>query len=161
MRELRVRTTVSLSVAPTAAVVPLAAARKQVGITVDVLNNRDTGSAGSLALRLPQGWKAEPVQAPFAFARAGERASFRFAVTMPPIETRTYDVRAVATVDGRDYTEGFEELDFRDLETRYLYRPSTISVRGIDVTVVPGLKVGYVMGIGDQVPRESLSLATR
>jgi hypothetical protein len=153
MRELRVVPTVSLSVAPTAAVVPLAAARKQVGITVDVLNNRDTGSAGSLALRLPQGWKAEPAQAPFAFARAGERASFRFAVTMPSIETRTYDVRAVATVDGRDYTEGFEELDFRDLETRYLYRPSTISVRGIDVTVVPGLKVGYVMGIGDQVPQ--------
>jgi len=153
MRELRVVPAVSLSVAPTAAVVPLVAARKQVGITVDVLNNRDTGSAGSLSLRLPQGWKAEPAQAPFAFARAGERASFHFAVTMPSIETRTYDVRAVATVDGHDYTEGFEELDFRDLETRYLYRPSTISVRGIDVAVVPGLKVGYVMGIGDLVPQ--------
>jgi LmbE family N-acetylglucosaminyl deacetylase len=153
MRELRVVPTVSLSVAPTAAVVPLATARKQVGITVDVLNNRDTGSAGSLTLRLPQGWKSEPAQAPFAFARAGERASFRFAATMPSIENRTYDVHAVATVDGRDYAEGFEELDFRDLETRYLYRPSTISVRGIDVSVVPGLKVGYVMGIGDQVPQ--------
>jgi hypothetical protein len=72
---------------------------------------------------------------------------------MPSIENRMYDVAAVATVDGRDYTEGFEEIDFRDLEARHLYRPSTIGVRGIDVAVVPGLKVGYVMGIGDQVPQ--------
>ena len=94
----------------------------------------------------------EPAQAPFAFARAGERASFRFTITMPSIENRLYDVRAVATSEGREYTEGFEEIDFRDLEARHLYRPSTIAVRGIDVAVVPNLKVGYVMGIGDQVP---------
>jgi hypothetical protein len=71
---------------------------------------------------------------------------------MPSIEDRLYEVRAVATVGGREYTEGFEALAFRDLETRHLYRPSAIGVRGIDVTIVPGLKVGYVMGIGDQVP---------
>jgi hypothetical protein len=153
MRELRVVPAISLTVAPTTAVVPLAAQTRRVAISVDLLHNRDTGSTGTLTLRLPQGWKAEPAQAPFTFARAGERTSFRFDVTMPSIENRMYDVRAVATVDGQEYTEGFEELDFRDLEARYLYRPSTIAVRGIDVTVVPGLKVGYVMGIGDQVPQ--------
>jgi len=35
---------------------------------------------------------------------------------------------------------------------RYLYRASTAEVRGVDVTTVAGLKVGYVMGVGDQVP---------
>jgi len=153
MRELRVVPAVSLTVSPTTAVVPLAAATRRVGITVDLLNSRDAGSKGAVRLRVPQGWTVEPAQAPFAFARAGERASFRFTVTMPSIENRMYDVRAVATVDGREYTEGFEEIDFRDLEARHLYRPSTIGVRGIDVAVVPGLKVGYVMGIGDQVPQ--------
>ena len=43
-------------------------------------------------------------------------------------------------------------LRHRDLETRYLYRDATTTVRGIDVTIAPGLKVGYVMGIGDDVP---------
>ncbi|HUU36410.1 MAG TPA: hypothetical protein VMW48_20235, partial [Vicinamibacterales bacterium] len=45
-----------------------------------------------------------------------------------------------------------ELIDQRDLEVRYLYRPATVEVRGIDVTVLPDLKVGYVMGVGDQVP---------
>ena len=158
MRELRVVPAVSLTVAPTTAVVPLAASRKTVGITVDLLNSRDSGSKGAVTLRVPQGWTVEPSQAPFGFARAGERASFRFSVTMPAIENRWYEVRAVATVDGREYTEGFEEIDFRDLEARHLYRPATIAVRGIDVAVVPGLKVGYVMGIGDQVPQGIVQL---
>lgn len=152
LRELRVVPAVSLTTAPTTAVVPLAAASKRVGITVDVLNSRDTGSKGTVSLRTPPGWTVDPPQASFAFARAGERSTFRFTVTMPSIESRTYEMRAVATVDGRDYAEGFELLEFRDLEARYLYRPSTIAVRGLDVAVVPGLKVGYVMGIGDQVP---------
>jgi hypothetical protein len=153
MRELRVVPAVSLTTSPTTAVVPLAAASKRVAITVDVLNSRDTGSKGTVSLRAPAGWTVDPAQTPFAFARAGERSSFRFTVTMPSIENRVYDVRAVATVEGREYTEGFETIDFRDLEARHLYRPSTIGIRGIDVTVVPGLKIGYVMGIGDQVPQ--------
>src|SRR5204862_6334966 len=39
-----------------------------------------------------------------------------------------------------------------DLETRYLYHPARTSVRGVDVAVAQNLKVGYVMGIGDEVP---------
>ena len=35
---------------------------------------------------------------------------------------------------------------------RYLYRPATADVRAVNVTTVAGLKVGYVMGVGDQVP---------
>lgn len=152
LREVRVVPVVSLTVSPTTAVVPLAAARRAVPIAVEVLNNRDTGARGQVSFRMPSGWTAEPSSASFAFGRAGERSAFTFAVTPPAIENRLYEVRAVATVDGREYAEGFEDLDFRDLEARHLYRPSTVDVRGIDVSVVPGLKVGYVMGIGDQVP---------
>jgi LmbE family N-acetylglucosaminyl deacetylase len=153
MRELRVVPVVSLTVTPATAVVPLAAPRRQVSMAVEILNNRDAGARGEVALQLPAGWTADPVTAPFAFARAGERATVRFGVAMPAIGNRAYDVRAVASVDGREYVEGFEELDFRDLEARHLYRPATASVRGIDVTAVPGLRIGYVMGIGDQVPQ--------
>jgi LmbE family N-acetylglucosaminyl deacetylase len=153
MRELRVVPAVSLTVAPATAIVPLAAARQRVRVTVDVLNSRDSGSAGTLALRVPPGWTTQPEEARFAFTRAGERATYTFDVSMPRIEDRRYELLAVATVDGREYTEGFEEIDVRDLETRHLYRPATIGVRGIDVAVVPGIKVGYVMGVGDQVPQ--------
>src|SRR4029077_1947609 len=61
-------------------------------------------------------------------------------------------IEAVATTNGRGYREGYDLIDERDLELRYLYRPATIEVRGVAVAVPSRLRVGYVMGIGDQVP---------
>jgi hypothetical protein len=70
------------------------------------------------------------------------------------------DVVGHATADGKQYAEGYELIEPRDLEARYLYRPSIAKVRGVNVQVVPGLKVG-VMGIGDQVPIGLQQLAPR
>ena len=119
---------------------------------VEVLNNKDTGSKGEVMLRVPQGWAVEPARVPFTFARGGERATYTFAVTIPSLADRTYQVQAVAMADGREYLEGYETIEYRDLEARQLYRTAVTDVRGIDVETVPGLNIGYVMGIGDQVP---------
>jgi hypothetical protein len=73
-------------------------------------------------------------------------------VTAGTIDGELRDVVAVATADGREYQEGYELIEPRDLEARYLYHPAAAQVRGVDVQVVPNLEVGYVMGIGDQVP---------
>src|SRR5581483_4759568 len=53
---------------------------------------------------------------------------------------------------GRTFTECYETIAHRDLETRYLYHPAATTVRGVDVKIAPGLRVGYVMGAGDDVP---------
>ena len=58
----------------------------------------------------------------------------------------------MASLDGREYRDGFQVIRHRDLETRRLYRDAVASVHGVDVRVAPGLRVGYVMGIGDDVP---------
>ena len=101
---------------------------------------------------MPAGWTSEPASQPFSFARAGERASYRFSVRPGVIDAKSYSIEAVATASGKEYREGYELIDHRDLEVRYLYRASTADVRGLEVTTVAGLKVGYVMGVGDQVP---------
>jgi LmbE family N-acetylglucosaminyl deacetylase len=152
MRELRVVPAIAVTSSPTTVVVPTRAPRKRFTVSVDVLNNRDSGSKGDVALKLPQGWTSEPPRAPFAFSRAGERGTYSFTVAVPAIADRGYTIEAVAQADGREYREGYETIDYRDLEARQLYRASTTDVRGIDVETVPGLNVGYVMGIGDQVP---------
>ena len=152
MRELRVVPALALTVTPGSAVVPLKAARKRVAIEVDLLNNVEGEIGGELSLKLPAGWTSQPARQPFKYARAGERSAYRFTVSIPSIENKSYEIRAVATANGREYAEGYDVIAKRDLETRLLYRPSTISVRGIDVAVPAGLKVGYVMGVGDQVP---------
>ncbi|HRB14005.1 MAG TPA: PIG-L family deacetylase, partial [Vicinamibacteria bacterium] len=152
MRELRVVPALALTATPGSAVVPLQALRKRVSVEVDLLNNVEGDIAGDLSLKLPKGWTASPASQPFKYARAGERGVFKFTVSIPSLENKGYEIQAVAQASGREYTEGYSVIAKRDLETRLLYRPSTIGVRGIDVAVPAGLKVGYVMGVGDQVP---------
>ncbi len=105
--------------------------------------------SGSIA---PSGWNVEPASQPFQFARAGERMFYPFTVTIPTLENREYRLEAVASSGGREYREGYEAIQHRDLQPQFLYRDASASVRGVDVTIAPGLKVGYVMGIGDDVP---------
>jgi hypothetical protein len=161
LRELRVVPALSLSVSPATAVIPLGASSKRVELRIDLLNNKEGPTSGQLALELPAGWTSEPASQAFGFARAGEKAIVRFVVTVDALEPRVYAIQAVATAGGRSYKEGYEILDHRDLEVRYLYRPATTNVRGIDVDVVPGLEIGYVMGVGDQVPAGIAQLGYR
>ena len=69
--------------------------------------------------------------------------NFTFTVSIPRVTPETnYQVQAVAEYNGKEYTEGYRVIAHRDLEPRHLYRPATAEVRGIDVKVAPGLKVG-------------------
>jgi LmbE family N-acetylglucosaminyl deacetylase len=152
MRELAVVPALAVTVSPRQAIVPQASARKSVHLQVELTNNAPAGSKGHLALTLPPGWTSEPAAIPFAFTRPGEKARHRFTVSVPAIENRDYAIDAVATVDGQGFREGYDVIEHRDLETRYLYRDATSRVRGVDVKIAPGLEVGYVMGVGDDVP---------
>ena len=151
-REVRTVPRIALTVSPTTAVVPLSSTKRTVDLDVTLMHNASAATSGQLALTLPAGWTSTPAQHPFTFQRAGERSTYRFSITAKTVDTELRDVVAVATVDGKEYREGYEIIEPRDLEARYLYRPSIAKVRGVDVQVVPNLKIGYVMGIGDQVP---------
>ena len=152
MRELKVVPVLAVNVRPRQAIVPLAMSAKSVPVNVELLNNKEGTVSGTLSLRLPPGWKSEPGQAPFTFARAGEKRQYQFSIAVPSLENRDYQIEAIANADGREYREGYDIIDKRDLETRFLFRTAHVGVRGVDVKVAPGLNVGYVMGIGDEVP---------
>jgi len=152
VREVRTVPRIALTVSPMTAVVPVSSLKRSVDLDVTVMHNANAATSGQLTLMLPAGWTSTPPQHAFTFQRAGERSTYRFTVGAKTIDTQLRDVVAVATVDGKEYREGYELIEPRDLEARYLYRPSIAKVRGVDVQVVPNLKVGYVMGIGDQVP---------
>lgn len=169
LREVRSVPRIAVSMTPSNAIVPSDSGAPKEGVPpplhteVSLLHNAESPTTGQVSLRMPAGWKSEPVSQPFAFARSGERSSYRFTVTATSIDARPYQIEAVATASptsaeatagkGREYREGYELIDHRDLEVRYLYRPSITEVRGVNVTTVAGLKVGYVMGVGDSVPQ--------
>lgn len=152
LRELMVVPPIAVNVMPRQAVVPLDAARKTVVVRVELLNNDVAGSSGELTLRLPPGWTAAPERASFSFPHAAERAVYTFTVNIASAATRAYRIDAIATIGGRTYSQGYDTIEHRDLETRYLYHAAMTEVRGVDVAIAPNLKVGYVMGIGDAVP---------
>jgi LmbE family N-acetylglucosaminyl deacetylase len=161
LREVRSVPRIAVTMTPANAVIALGAqgaqgargAQGAIEVEVTLLHNAETPSFGQITLQLPDGWSAKPGSQAYRFERAGERAAYRFAVRPVRVMAgRTYEIGAVA-IDGLgEYRTGYEVVDHRDLEVRYLYRDATASVRGVDVTTVAGLKVGYVMGIGDQVP---------
>lgn len=153
LREVRSVPRIALMVTPANAIVPIGSGRA-VEIEVSLLHNAESPTEGQLTLRLPDGWTSKPSSQAFTFARAGERTSYKFAVRPGAMDARRYDIDAVA-IEARppyEHKEGYELIDHRDLEVRYLYRDATATVRGVNVTTVAGLKVGYVMGVGDQVP---------
>ena len=161
MRELKVVPVLAVNVRPHQAIVPLAMSSKSMSISVEILNNKDGAVNGTLSLKLPAGWTAEPARAPVTFTRAGEKRQYQFTVAIPSLENRDYRVEAIAAADGREYREGYDVIDKRDLEARFLYHPASVGVRGIDVKIAPGLHVGYVMGIGDDVPAGIAQLGAR
>jgi LmbE family N-acetylglucosaminyl deacetylase len=161
LRELEVVPALAVNVSPRQAIVPLARGHKGIDVRVEIFNNKDGGISGALSLDLPEGWTADPTRHPFEFVRAGERSTFAFAVSIPSLEDKTYEITATAAAGGKEYREGYDILRYRDLETRYLYHSAICRVRGVDVKVAPELRVGYVMGIGDQVPDAIAQLGAR
>jgi LmbE family N-acetylglucosaminyl deacetylase len=151
-RVLAVVPAIAVTLTPAVAVAPLNALTKKINLKVEVLNNREGESHGTVRLKAPAGWTVTPPSQPFRFSRAGERARYGFEIGIPSMENREYRIEAVASSGGREYHEGYATIRHRDLETRYLYRDGVASVRGVDVKIAPGLKVGYVMGVGDDVP---------
>ncbi len=151
-RELKVAPALAVNVKPRNLAVPLSAGRRLVAIQIELLNNQPGGTAGQLTLEVPEGWSVNPPTQAFSFAEAGERRNYSFAVSIPRLEDRLYRVEAVARTGGREFREGYDTISHRDYDTSYWYHPAVTEIRGIDVAVAPHLRVGYVMGVGDEVP---------
>jgi LmbE family N-acetylglucosaminyl deacetylase len=151
LRELMVVPALSVKVSPSVAVVS-ARETRPLSVEVEVSSNVDGPLSAEVFLDLPPGWTSQPSTQAVQFSRAGERHRQGFEVAAPRVGIERFEIKARARSGGASFSEGFDAIEHRDLETRYLYRPARLEVRGVDVRTAPGLRVGYVMGVGDQVP---------
>lgn len=143
----------SAGVAPRAMVWPTRR-RDARTVTVSVRNDAPDGSAGSVRLETPEGWRATPAGRDFELAAEGAGRAFTFQVapeSEPTAGERTFQA-VVRAEDGTVYTEGFSLLDYEHIERSALYEPATVRATVVDVRVAEGLRVGYVMGTGDDGP---------
>ncbi|HZS07063.1 MAG TPA: PIG-L family deacetylase [Blastocatellia bacterium] len=160
-RLLTIAPAMNVTISPRVCVVSLGSTTG-TSVTVSVSSNAKGKADGRVKLRVPEDWKVETPEQPFSFQHEGEKSDFTFKVTIPSLKPNTnYKIRAVAEYAGREYTEGYQVIAHSDLEPRHLYRPAVMEIRGVDVKVAPGLTVGYVMGVGDEVPKALEQIGVR
>ncbi len=153
---LMVAPAINVVASPRIGVVSADAARPAFTVRVDVSNNVKGAATGKARLKLPSGWTSTPNESTFSFTHEGETQVFTFRLSAPRVTSdQSYSVQAVAEYDGKEYSEGYQVIAHRDNEPRHLYYPATVELRGVEAKVASGLKVGYIMGVGDKIP-ESL-----
>jgi LmbE family N-acetylglucosaminyl deacetylase len=147
---------ISLDIAPRAGIVPLNA--RTFELTATIHSNIKGPGKGTVKLDLPRGWTSRPAAAEFSSKADGDAQSLIFEVMPSGLSEKTYQITAVAEAGGKEYREGYELTGYPGLRPYYLYRPSALRTSGVDVKVAEGLKVGYIMGTGDDVPTSLESL---
>jgi hypothetical protein len=61
-------------------------------------------------------------------------------------------VKARVTANGQIYAQGYQVVEYPHTTRRHVLVDPQIAVKALDVSVKPNLTVGYVMGVGDEVP---------
>ncbi len=141
---------IGVAISPRAGVVPLN--EKSFPVTAVVHSNVKGPAKGIVRLQIPSGWTSQPASAPFATSDDGQDQSVTFQVTPANLAEKQYQITAVSEYNGRSYSEGYETTGYSGLRSQFLYRPATYALSGVDVKIAAGLKIGYVMGSGDDVP---------
>jgi LmbE family N-acetylglucosaminyl deacetylase len=149
LQPLLVVPAISLTVSPQAGVVALKSSTLELHVK---LHSNVKGPAdGKVHLDLPKGWTSTPASADFATTREGEDLNLVFQVQPESVQQKPYTITAVAEYSGDKYTQGYETIGYPGLRPYPYYRPATYRATGVDVKTAPGLKVGYIMGTGDDV----------
>ena len=153
--ELNVVPAFSVKVTPGLLVIPQAAS-VQREVHVAVTSGAKGAAQATVALELPTGWKATPASAPIGFTHEDESLTARFLVDAPAnVKTGDYALRAVVTSAATGTTRfatGYQEIEYPHVQRRQVIKPAEASVKVVDVKTVPNISVGYVVGVGDQVP---------
>jgi LmbE family N-acetylglucosaminyl deacetylase len=163
--ELLVVPRYSVTVTPDIAIVPESAVKAGSSdreLRVTVVNGNKGASKAEVSLQLPKGWSARPASAPLEFTREDEADTVRFTVRPAPgAGPGQYPVKAIVRGDGASFDQGYQVIEYPHIHRRHRVLPAETTIKLIDVKVTPGLKIGYVMGVGDQVPQAIEQLGAR
>jgi LmbE family N-acetylglucosaminyl deacetylase len=165
--ELHVVPAFAVTASPETLIVPSRAtpatargSRKDVRVTV--LNHAKGAAKGEVVLELPQGWRATPASQPVSFSREDEAITVRFLIDVPPSPMlassaakpggSAFPIRAAVKDGATTYGQGYQLVEYPHTTRRHVLVSPQVTAKAVDVSVKPNLKVGYVMGVGDEIP---------
>jgi hypothetical protein len=139
---------------------PARAAGREMRVTV--INGGKGAADGDVAIDVPAGWTVTPATAHVSLAREDEAEPVRFTVTPAPgAKPGHYAIRAVVTAGADRFANGYQVVEYPHTRRRHLIHAAEATLEIINVAIAPGLHVGYVMGVGDQVPPAIEQLGAR
>lgn len=162
--EIHVVPKFAVQVTPDIVVVPTSGPATTRDVQVTVLNHSKGAASAEVALQTPAGWKATPAAQPVKFSREDEAVTVRFVVTPPaaPGKPGTHlTITAEAREGGQVYKQGYQVVEYPHTTRRHVLRAPDVQVSVLDLKVKPNLTVGYVMGVGDEVPAALEQLGAR
>ena len=121
-------------------------------VKVAVSSNLSDSATGALQLEVPAGWRPEPKNIAMRFQTRAEKREAEFKVFHDGMTEGRTQIRAVFTSGGKAYSEGYTVVTRDDLDTAYYYQPALQHVSIVNVKVPRELRVGYIMGAGDDIP---------
>jgi hypothetical protein len=144
---------VSVAATTTAGIIPLDGDKgKTATVNIRIRSNVKASAPAEVHLDLPAGWQSSPQSEPFTSHKEGDEQTLTFTLTPRNLAAASYSVTPIAEYQGRQYAQGYETVGYPGLRPYNYYQPGPYKLVGVDVKVAPGLKVGYVMGTGDEVP---------
>jgi hypothetical protein len=173
--ELNVVPTFAVSVSPQIVVLPRKPSPSAAGastgreLRVTVINGSKGPASATVRLKTPAGWKVSPATAGIRFMREDESTTTRFTVT--PGRGTTSEQEISAEVTGEPGTTpqhvpatfgvGYQVVEYPHIQRRHKIIPAVARFKVIDAAIPAGLTVGYIMGVGDQVPAALHQLGAR
>ena len=113
--------------------------------------DQSSGSEAQIALNVPNGWRAEPAHESVEIPK-DESKDASFQVFPSELKESQTHIRAELTSGKKAYGDGYTVVTREDLGTFYYYQPAVQRVSIVDVKVPKDLKLGYIMGAGDDIP---------
>jgi len=108
---------------------------------------------GELKLATPQGWEVSPASIPVDLKAANSEMVATFSVK-PPNQNSEGTLRAIVSIDGRDYSLERVRISYPHIGVQTLMPPAEVKLVRADIHK-KGEHIGYIPGAGDDVP-ESL-----
>jgi LmbE family N-acetylglucosaminyl deacetylase len=139
----------SVAISPATQIIP-ASANPSAELSVGVRSTSDHAS-GTIHPEVPAGWTTEPGSATIEFAKSGEHAS-EFKVLPDGAKEARYRVRASVESGQRSYGEGYSLVTRPDIGGFFYFQPALQRASVVEVKIPQNLKIGYIMGAGDDIP---------
>lgn len=105
-----------------------------------------------LNLSVPAGWKLSSYNKAVKLEGENDARTINIILTPPSgLKQGKFFLKAQATVGFEEFTQEAQKIAYHHIRSRQFYKPAEVTVSVIDVKMPSSLKVGYIMGVGDQV----------